>query len=188
MRLRMTCVCLMEESTGHRQIVRALRGTGLMFISRSCLLSTISVIHTAIVRQTHRKIGAEATFRDHPTPLLQQVHWSHPGTLWVSPEKQTPLSLWAACSTALPPSKRFFLLVSGTSCIQFVSSAVCPGAGHHWKKESGIISWQPPLRCLYVLVSHLFSKLNRHRFLSLSSQEMLQVPSLASLPSTGPFQ
>lgn len=33
----------------HRQTARAPRGIGWMFISRSCLLSTISVTHTAIV-------------------------------------------------------------------------------------------------------------------------------------------
>lgn len=95
---------------------------------------------------------------------------------WVSPEKQTPRSLWAACSTVLSPLKRFFLSFSGTSYIQFVSSAACPGAGHHWNKSLvPTLDNHPWSICMHWL-SNLFSKLNRHRCLSLSSWEMLQSP------------
>ena len=46
-------------------------------------------------------------------------------------------SLWAACSSALPPSKEqcFFSCSDGTSIwmFQFVPRALCPLTGHHWK-------------------------------------------------------
>ena len=64
----------------------------------------------------------------------------HPGGFWISPEKGTLQLPWAACSSALSPSKKFFLVHGELPIFQLVPIVPCFVAGQTFSNSAFSVS------------------------------------------------
>ena len=98
--------------------------------------AALLVLYKLYWLQNHSTIGAGRNLWGPPSPLLKQFPTivcieKYPDGSWISPEKETPQPLWAACSSALSPLKyrNFFSCFDGTSCVPVCA---CCLLSCHW--------------------------------------------------------
>lgn len=165
----------MKASHCHRQTARALRGIGLMFISRS-LFSTTSATHTAIVTDSQEGCGwsdlqrspkphCYSSFTGYVQSCFECLQKSRLHCLSGQPvlllcHPQRGFSSYSVEPPVFSLCPLLLVLVLGTTEIRV------------WPQSLDNHPWSI---CMHWL-SNLFSSLIRHRCLSLSSWEMLQSP------------
>ena len=73
---------------------------------------------------------------------------TRPGRFWMSSEKETPQSFWAACSSVMLLSQwSFFSYLCGTSC---VPACTCCPLSYHWMSLRKACLYPPDTHLLHI--------------------------------------